>query len=257
LARYKVGVQIEPQHCSMADLRDAWRHADRLGADSIWTWDHFFPLWGGDPNGEHYEGWSQVAAMACDTERAAIGTLVSCNSYRNADLVADMARTIDHLSGGRVILTVGAGWNERDYAEYGYGFGTSRSRLTDLERGIERMKARIARLNPPPVGPLPLLIGGDGEQVTLRLVAQHADMWNGFGPVQVFTRKNEVLDRWCAEVGRDPSQIERTVLLRDGESVDDVPGYLDAGAQHLILPVHAPFDLSGLEAFIADAHEEG
>ncbi len=82
-------------------------------------------------------------------------------------------------------------------------------------------------------------------------------MWNGFGPVAVFAQKNEVLDRWCAEVGRDPSQIERTVLLRDGESVDDVPGYLDAGAQHLILPVHAPFDLSGLEAFIADAHEEG
>jgi probable F420-dependent oxidoreductase len=255
--RYKVGVQIEPQHCSMADLRDAWRRADRAGADSIWTWDHFFPLWGGDPNGEHYEGWSQVAAMACDTERAAIGALVSCNSYRNADLLADMARTIDHISGGRVILAVGAGWNERDYDEYGYEFGTSRTRLDALASGIDRLRARLARLNPPPLGRLPLLIGGDGEKVTLRLVAQQADIWNGFGPLAVFARKNEVLDRWCVEVGRDPAEIERTVLLRDGETVDDVPGYLEAGAHHVILPVPAPFDLSGLETFITDAHREG
>ena len=257
MARYKVGVQLEPQHCSIEDLRRASQAADDTGADSIWTWDHFFPLWGGDPNGEHFEGWSLVAAMACDTTRAAIGALVSCNSYRNPDLLADMARTIDHISGGRVILSLGAGWFQRDYEEYGYEFGSDRTRLAALERGIDRVKARLAKLNPPPLGRLPLLIGGEGESVTLRLVAEHADMWNGFGPADTFRHKNRVLDRWCAEVGRDPAEIERTVLLRQGETADDVDGFLQAGAQHLILPVRAPFDLSGLESFVKDANEGG
>src|SRR5258708_9828108 len=163
MAGFKVGVQFEPQHCTVGELRDAWRRAEDLGVDSVWTWDHFFPL-SGDPDGRHYEGWSLLAAMACDTVRPRIGVLVSCNSYRSPDLVADMARTIDHVSGGRVVLGYGAGWSERDYAEYGFDFGSGQSRAGALEQGVRRIKARPARANPPPPAPLPRATRGQGER---------------------------------------------------------------------------------------------
>lgn len=257
MARFKVGVQLKPQHCSVAELRRAWHDADALGVDSIWTWDHFFPL-SGDPDGAHFEGWTLLAAAACDTARASLGILVSCNSYRSPDLLADMARTVDHLSGGRVILGIGAGWSERDYEEYGFAFGTKGSRMAALEKGLMRVKARLAKLNPPPAGPLPLLIGGEGERVTLRLVAEHADAWNGFGPVEKFAQKNRVLDEWCERVGREPSTIERSVTLRephaDLQRVDD---FLAAGAQHLILPSGAPFDPGPLVQLLTAANASG
>ncbi|HEX8861268.1 MAG TPA: LLM class F420-dependent oxidoreductase [Actinomycetes bacterium] len=243
MARFQVGVQLEPQHCSIDDLRRAWREADDLAVDSIWIWDHFFPLWGGDPDGSHFEGWSLLAAMACETSRATIGVLVTGSSYRNPDLVADMARTVDHLSGGRVILGIGAGWCERDYREYGYEFGTAGDRLRALDSNLARVQARLARLNPPPMGRLPVMIGGEGEKVTLRLAARHADMWNGFGPPENFARKNQILTTWCVCVGRDPATIQRTVLLNQPGDADRLEEFLEAGAQHLIVPCGAPFDL--------------
>jgi probable F420-dependent oxidoreductase len=249
MARFKVGVQLEPQHCTMQQLRDAWRSADDLGVDSIWTWDHFFPLYG-DPGGSHFEGWTLLAGMACDTRRASIGVLVGCNSYRNPDLLADMARTIDHLSGGRVILGIGAGWFQRDHDEYGFEFGTVPSRLAALEKGLVQIRERLAMLNPPPAGPMPLLIGGEGERVTLRLTATYADLWNAFGPVSNFAHKNEVLNGWCRQIGRDPANIERTVVIRS-EEIDRVEEFLDAGADHVILPAGAPFDLSDLDRLAA------
>src|SRR5262245_2139989 len=247
---FKVGVQLEPQHRSVEDLRAAWRAADALGVDSIFTWDHFFPLHG-DPDGAHFEGWSLLGAMACDTSRASIGLLVGCTSYRSPDLTADMARTLDHVSGGRMILGIGAGWFERDYEEYGFAFGTPASRLRALEADILRMRARLDRLNPPPLGPLPLMIGGGGERVTLRLTARYADMWNGFGPLDAFAHKNGVLNDWCGSVGRDPGAIERTVLLNPGRDLDLVDAFVEAGARHLILPAGAPFDLGDVERLMA------
>jgi len=250
MGRFKVGVQFEPQHCSVDDLRAAWRAAEAMGADSLFTWDHFFPLHG-DPDGTHYEGWSLLGAMACDTSRASVGLLVSCTSYRSPDLTADMARTLDHVSGGRLILGIGAGWFERDYDEYGFAFGTPASRLEALERDIVRMRARFGRLNPPPRGRLPLMIGGEGERVTLRITAEHADMWNGFGPIERFIHKNGVLNEWCGRVGRDPAAIERTVLLNGRGDLEGVDAFVQAGARLVIVPARAPFDLSDVERVLA------
>jgi len=176
--------------------------------------------------------------------------LVTCNSYRNAELLADMARTADHVSGGRMYLGIGAGWFERDYTEYGYEFGTAINRLHKLRDDLPRLKSRLARLNPAPIGELPLLIGGSGEKVTLKLTAEHADAWNSFGPPETFAHKNSVLDRWCAEIGRDPNEIERTVAISPGD-VDDLDAYLDAGATHVIVMTGHPYDLGAVEALIA------
>lgn len=237
----EIGVQLHPQACDLADMRTAWKAADEMGADSIWVWDHFYPLYG-DPDERHYEGWTLLAAMAVETSSARIGPMVGCNSYRNPELTADMARTIDHLSDGRFVLGIGSGWFERDYTEYGYEFGTARGRLDDLGSALPRMKDRIAKLNPAPVGDLPILIGGSGEKVTLRLVAEYADAWNTFGPPEHYAHKNAVLDEWCARLDRDPAEIERTVCIQPNE-VEQADALVEAGATHVIVMVGSPFDL--------------
>jgi probable F420-dependent oxidoreductase len=252
MARFRVGVQLHPQHCTIEDLRRGWRAADELGVDTIWTWDHFFPLYG-DPDGPHFEGWSLLAAMACETSDARFGMLVTCNSYRNPQLLADMARTVDHLSGGRLILGIGSGWFERDYNEYGYEFGTARGRLEALGENLPLIKSRLAKLNPPPMGDMPIMIGWGGEKLTLRLVAEHAHIWNGFGPPDEFRHKNEVLDRWCSEVGRDPASIERSVTLDEEEELEQLEEFLSAGAEHIILGRAAPFDLTPLKQLLESA----
>jgi probable F420-dependent oxidoreductase len=249
MPKFKVGVQLHPQATSTDDLRAAWRAADALEVDSIWVWDHFFPLYG-DPDAAHFESYSLLAAMAVETSNAQIGALVTCNSYRNPNLLADMARTIDHLSGGRFILGIGSGWFERDYTEYGYDFGTARSRLADLETALPALSDRLGALNPAPEGDLPILIGGSGEKVTLRLVAEYADAWNSFGPPDNFKHKNAVLDEWCTKLGRPPREVERTVAIQPTE-VNDLDAYVAAGADHFIVMVGAPYDLSPLETLIA------
>ncbi len=238
-----VGVQLQPQHCSIDDLRAAWKAADAAGLDSIWTWDHFFPLFG-EPDGNHFEGWSLLAAMAADTTDAKIGLLVSCNSYRNPEMAADMTRTIDQISGGRTYFGIGAGWFERDYDEYGYTFGTAGDRLSDLRDALPRIKARLDALVPGPAGDLPILIGGGGEKRTLKYTAQFADAHNTFGPPEHFARKMQVLDEWCEKVERDPAEIERTVAIdSSAEQAAWVDDLIAAGADHIIVMTPAPFDL--------------
>ncbi|MFL6110872.1 MAG: LLM class F420-dependent oxidoreductase [Catenulispora sp.] len=250
MGRFKVGVQLRPQHTDIDALRQAWERADALGVDTIFTWDHFYPLFG-DPEGNHFEGSSLLAAMAVTTTRAKFGMLVYCNSYRNPELLADMSRTIDQLSGGRHILGVGAGWFQRDYDEYGYEFGTAPERLRALGAALPRIKERLGKLKPA-APQLPIMIGGGGEKVTLRLVAQYADMWNTFGPVENFKHKNDVLTEWCAKVGRDPKAVERTVMIGDDE-IDDYQAYLDAGADQIILGGNYPFELDNVERLLAHA----
>lgn len=238
----RIGVQLRPQHSSYADFADAVRRVEDLGFDTIWNWDHFYPL-SGEPDGLHFEGWTLLTAMATLTSRAEVGCLVTCNSYRNPNLLADMARTVDHISNGRLILGIGAGWFERDYTEYGYEFGTAPSRLKELGRSLPIITDRWKKLNPLPIrNPIPIMIGGGGEKVTLKLTAQYASMWNGFGPPESFKRKNEVLNNWCAEIGRDPAEIERTVALSSPDEIADLDGFLAAGATHIILCWGAPWD---------------
>jgi probable F420-dependent oxidoreductase len=231
----RVGVQIQPQHAEFAQMRKAWREAEELGVDTIYTWDHFYPLYG-DPDGTHYEGLTTLAALAASTERARIGILVVCNSYRNPQLLATAHTTIDHLSGGRVILGIGAGWFERDYEEYGYEFGTAPERLRALARDLPLIRERLGKLNPPPVGPMPILIGGAGEKVTLRLVAEHAQMWHSWGDAEVYRAKSEILAAHCAKVGRDPSEIERVFGSR-GDITEDADGLADAGVDEITVAI--------------------
>ena len=204
MPRIRIGVQLHPQHTSYAAFADAVKQVEDLGADTIWNWDHFFPLHG-EKDGPHFEGWTTLTAMATLTSRAEVGCLVTCNTYRNPNLLADMARTVDHISNGRLIFGIGAGWFERDYSEYGYDFGTAPSRLKELGKNLPIIKARWEKLNPAPTRKIPVLIGGGGEKVTLKLTAQHADLWNGFGPPENWQRKNQILTNWCHELGRDPN----------------------------------------------------
>jgi len=250
MGRFKVGVQIRPQHTDISALRQAWEEADGLGVDAIFTWDHFYPLTG-DPEGSHFEGSALLAAMAVTTTQARFGMLVYCNSYRNPELLADMSRTINQLSGGRHFLGIGAGWFQRDYDEYGYEFGTAPDRLRALGEALPRIKERLAKLKPADPE-LPILIGGGGEKVTLRLVAQYADMWNTFGPVENFKHKNDVLNEWCAKVGRDPKAVERTVMINHNE-IDNYRAYLEAGADHIILGADYPFEMDHVKRLLAHA----
>lgn len=246
----KIGVQLHPQATSLQDLRNAWRAADALGVDSIWVWDHFYPLYG-DPDAPHFEAYSLLAAMAADTTHAQIGALVTCFTYRNPHLLADMSRTIDHISNGRFVLGLGSGWFERDYNEYGYHFGTAPERLRLLRDGLPVIIERLAKLNPGPVnGSIPIMIGGSGEKVTLKLTAQYADVHNTFGPVDHFRQKMEVLDRWCAELGRNPRDIERTVAVYPND-LDSAEEFAAAGADHLIVMTGHPYDLSSVEKYLA------
>ncbi|MGH3567100.1 MAG: LLM class F420-dependent oxidoreductase [Pseudonocardia sp.] len=245
----RIGLQLQPQHADYAEIRRTVAEAEQAGADIVFNWDHFFPL-SGEPDGKHFECWTMLGAWAEATTRVEIGALVTCNGYRNPELLADMARTVDQISGGRLILGIGAGWFERDYDEYGYDFGTPGSRLADLARSLPRIRARWAKLNPPPTRDIPILVGGGGERKTLRYTAEHADIWHGFADAATFAHKNAVLDGHCADVGRDPATIQRStaVSLPPGEIAD---GLVAAGATLFTVGVGGPrYDLDLLRAWI-------
>jgi probable F420-dependent oxidoreductase len=255
----RIGVQLQPQHAPNYGLiRDAVRRCEDMGVDVAFNWDHFYPLYG-DPDGAHYECWTMLGAWAEQTSRIEIGALVTCNSYRNPELLADMARTVDNISNGRLILGIGSGWKDKDYDEYGYEFGTVGSRLDDLAAAMPRIVSRLAKLNPAPVRDIPILIGGQGEQKTLKLVAQYAHMWHGFTTTQTYPGKAEVLDGHCAAIGRDPAAIVRSAGVENnsgvarGEGLDALIANAEAlaalGVSLLTVGVGGPdYDLTAADA---------
>jgi probable F420-dependent oxidoreductase len=248
--KIRVGMQFHPQHTTIEAYLEGVRRADEMGIDTIWNWDHFFPLYG-DPEGAHFEGWTLLTAMAMVTKRAEVGCLVTCNSYRNPALVSNMAKTVDHISGGRLILGMGAGWNQRDYREYGYEFGTAGARLDALEEGLRIIKQRWAVDVPRPLrDPIPILIGGGGERKTLRLAAQYADIWHGFGDPETHAHKSQVLKTWCEQVGRDPDEIEHANEVQGEVTEKTLDAYVAAGATHLFIEGEEPWNFAALERMV-------
>lgn len=253
----RVAAQLHPQQGAWPGLRAGALDAEAMGYDIVYTWDHFFPLYG-DPEGPHLECWTTLAAWAEATHRIELGALVTCNSYRNPDLLADMARTVDHISAGRLILGLGSGWFRRDYEAYGYDFGTTGGRLAALADSLQRIEARLGVLNPPPLRRLPVLIAGRGVRRTMRLVARHADAWHATFPDRPEELEPSVaaLRAWCAEIGRDPADIEWGVGI-EPEDLDrflarDATTYRQMGFTQFTLGFGGPrWDVDAGRAFLA------
>jgi probable F420-dependent oxidoreductase len=246
----RIGVQVQPQHAPYSKIRDTVAELEDLGADILFNWDHFFPL-NGDRDGLHFEAWTVLAAWAEQTSRIEFGTLVNCNSYRNADLQADMARTLDHISDGRFIFGTGSGWFERDYDEYGYEFGTAGQRLDALADALPRIESRWAAMNPAPVRDIPILIGGGGEKKTLKIVAKHADIWHSFSDAETMKRKLDILAAHGETVGRDVSEIEISTEIRSltPDQADELHGL---GATLFTVGISGPdYPLDGVKKWLA------
>ncbi|MEO5986818.1 MAG: LLM class flavin-dependent oxidoreductase [Candidatus Limnocylindria bacterium] len=236
----RLGVLLWSQATTWEDFEQAAISVDRLGYDSLWTWDHLHAIFG-DPHQPIFEGYTTLAAWAKVTERVRLGLLVGANTFRNPGLVAKSVSTIDHLSGGRAVLGIGGAWFELEHREHGIEFGASPGRrLTWLDESVEAMRSMLdgvpvtsppdgvydfdeLRQHPVPVQEhLPIMIGGSGEKKTLRTVAKYADMWNAMGSIEKLRHKDAVLREHCEAVGRDSAEILRTVgckpIIRDTDA---------------------------------------
>ena len=239
----KLGALCWNQYTTWDALLAAGQRADRLGYDTLWTWDHLYPIVG-DPHGPIFEGWLTLAAWAQATTSVRIGLMVGANTIREPALTAKMATTLDHISGGRAILGIGGAWFEAEHIAYGIPFGSGfperlrwLGEALPIMRGMlhgerptasgPRYSAKEVRNEPPPLQErLPLLIGGGGEQVTLKLVARYGDANNLGGGIDNVRRKEAILLQHCETVGRDPAEIERTsgigtVIIRDSRDEAD------------------------------------
>lgn len=272
---------VASQH--FEDVLALARHVERTGWDGVWYADHFMPNTA-DPSGPIHEVWTTLSALAVSVPRIRIGPLVLGNTYRHPAVVANMAATLDRICGGRLVLGLGGGWQENEHAAYGLEFHTVGTRLRMLDEACQVIKALFrderasfegryytladAPLAPKPLqDPLPLMIGGGGEKVTLRIAAQHADEWNVWGDVARLRQKMGVLDGHCERVGRDPGAIARSaavlVYLSDdpvqvrrineepqarpsiagsaSQLADTIAAYAEAGVDELIVPdFHLP-----------------
>jgi F420-dependent oxidoreductase-like protein len=241
-ARVGFSVQTPIEGTTFAALARHWQRAEELGYDAAWLDDHFYGV-ATPPSDDSLECWTLMAALARETSRLRFGALVTCNNYRHPPLLAKMAATLDHLSDGRLEFGLGAGWYEHEYVAYGYDFPPVGTRLAQLDEALQicrlmwteeratfhgrHYRVEKAWCNPKPAQQPhpPIMIGGGGEKVLLRIVAQYADRWNFGGSVDEFLHKIGVLERHCAAVGRDPRTIEKTwfgnILIEpDAERLD-------------------------------------
>jgi alkanesulfonate monooxygenase SsuD/methylene tetrahydromethanopterin reductase-like flavin-dependent oxidoreductase (luciferase family) len=235
----KLGLLLWNQDATWPEVVSAARRADSLGYDSVWMWDHLYSIAGDgvDPYRPIFEGWTSISALAALTSRIRLGLLVGSNPIRNPGLVAKMATTLDHISGGRAIVGLGAGWFELEHLAHGIQFGSGfGERLTWLDESVGIIRGLLdgetvnhasdkyhfvnARHAPRPVqARLPIMVGGNGLKKTLRTVARYADMWNTMGVVADVALRDGALREHCTVVGRDQAAIERTLefkpIIRD------------------------------------------
>jgi F420-dependent oxidoreductase-like protein len=266
--RLRFGIKTAPQLTTYDDILRVWREADENPIfEHAWDFDHFVPLsrLGADDKGPCLEGWTLLAALAAVTQRIRIGVMVTGNTYRHPAVLANMGATVDQISHGRLDFGIGAGWHEEEHAMYGMELYRPGERIRRLGEACEVIKLlwtepvanfqgkyyqlTNARCEPKPVQKPypPFVIGGSGEQLTLRVVAKHANVWNfAGGPVETFTHKSALLDEYCREIGRDPGEIERSVQVMAnpddlGGTKQQVETWIGVGATHLILNLRAPY----------------
>jgi F420-dependent oxidoreductase-like protein len=298
----RFGIQTPNQEATWDDVLSIWKDAESLGFDSAWVFDHFMPIFG-NQDGPCLEGWTMLAALAAETSRMRVGVLVTGNTYRNPALLAKMATTVDHVSHGRLVLGIGAGWFERDHTAYGFPFGSAHERAKKLAEALDVIKrlwtadhpsfdGKYYHLQKAPFAPAnvqrphpPIVIGGQGKQWILPLVARYGDGWNavtGVTPDGIRERR-AIIAAECAKIGRTPCPAEVSVLLQlvamtdiplagpavrlgaralglgraapgivadsPGAIRDKIRAYADAGVSEIIVGLRPPFDHALLRRF--------
>jgi len=297
----RFGIQTGQQNIEWDDMLALWQKADAWGYDTLWNFDHFYPIFT-NPEGPCLEGWTTLAALAQATKRARIGHLVNGNTYRNPCLTAKMAASLDHVSHGRLNLGIGAGWFEMEHTAFGIDFMTVPKRLQALDEACQIIRGMFTQEKTTVHGkhytvtdamglpkPLqrphpPIMIGGTGEKVLLRIVAKHADMWNASGPADFMAKKIAIIRQHADKLDRDADRIEKTVMMplcyrnkdREGfvqgliaamrqttpeeargqimigekqECLDTVERYRRAGVTHFIFMSFAPYNADEMQAF--------
>jgi F420-dependent oxidoreductase-like protein len=276
MSRIRFGIKTSPQHTTYKDILRVWREADQIPIfEHAWLFDHFYPIGETDHHGPCLEGWTLLAALAGQTQRLRVGIMVTGNTYRHPAVLANMAATVDVISDGRLDFGIGAGWNEEESSAYDiplYAPGERIRRLGEACEVFRRLWTETvatfdgryyqltdARCEPKPIQKPypPFVIGGGGEQLTLRVVAQYADIWNLPGvPVDEYRHKSTVLDQHCAAIGRDPATIEHSIHVEVDPA--DLAGtqasaraYIEAGVTHIILILRYPYP-EGIVRRLAD-----
>jgi F420-dependent oxidoreductase-like protein len=278
----RYGFKTAPMNTTWSAMLDVWRAGDELSVfESAWNFDHFEPIFS-DRSGPCLEGWTTLTALAQATSRVRLGCQVTGMPYRHPSVLANMAATVDIVSHGRLIIGLGAGWNQDESDALGIRLPPLRERFDQFEEGVQVVVALLSQdranfrgrhfnltdawCEPKPVQRPhpPIAIGGNGERRTLRLVARFAQHWNStLGDVGAWRRKGEVLERHCAEVGRDPGEIERSVNVRldagkDPRSLQPaVAAWRDAGADVCIVSLGTPHDPAVMEPLAAALAEVG